>query len=1075
LVLNFDHPVFDNPADRTSLIIGYALNFLWPLESGLPWPDDFDDYWNWPEGIITPFQCEAWKSINWWNKSSGADLPCHVSVVTSDATELPGSKQECNLEGNGVSCDRGLCTGLCVDSDQDEICDDDDNCEDVPNQNQTDNDGDGIGDACDYIAVELSDPVVSLAGPNPLISGTTISGEPNALATGGRLVSGLAADGVTRVLVRASMPGPGTATFSVHDPENGGAPAGYLSLPGQPGTETTGNLQVTIQDAAPATDRYQAFAVLRAPANFDRSSQPGDLTAAQRPLVIEVSYAPTTGPPLQYPPPQPTPSTFSFLKDLHRVPVTMVHGLWGDRETWDYDNLGEADPGSGFPPIDPAFRVVFLADYKDTADSHFSTNDGVHPEAARVARQLLRDLQVASTQVDVIGHSMGGVLARRYFSGVGQPEFPYYRSDNFSQGDFHKVILTDSPQFGSRMANCLLRFVETPLGREVHDRLLIPRGMNALHGGVADLQEGSPAILSMPPTPTNVPIHAIVGSGGREALAELRLTGLLVGPWLVRWATLAVFQLLDFTGLSPDEMWPPEDQEHDIIVGLESQEAGISQSTALSPFDYVPPFGIVFDRAAIHPSVTSEERVGDKLIELLHAPVSGPGSTFTDQLPAPNSTFYCPSTMRLGSVVESGVSIAAPVAGSIFAPGSSIPLSVSASFSADRVFVFSNFAVAQLDGPPFSVSLPIPSDWAGPEVLTVLATNSSQGDIAIDEVLINVAGPVALLDIEVEPTAATLTETAPRVDLHVIGIFSDGVDRDLSGSTHGTEYESQDSLIATVDEMGEISAREIGATTVTVTSGPFSEVVSIVVSSVPTDIDGDLVYDEEDNCVFRFNPEQWDRGRPASISDAEGLTPDGIGDACQCGDVNADGRVTQADADLLETALLGSGNLGQPQLCNVVEGGGTEPQGSCTPADAAAIAALSTVPSATIEQVCTPTLGLVDSDDDGLPDQTVGGAPLDNCPMVRNEFQGDRNGDAIGDACTPACDLNLDGRVDAADALITAHILSGALTPQPDELGRADVAPASGGPTDQTVTAGDLLIILRASAGEPMPVCTPNP
>jgi hypothetical protein len=136
--------------------------------------------------------------------------------------------------------------------------------------------------------------------------------------------------------------------------------------------------------------------------------------------------------------------------------------------------------------------------------------------------------------------------------------------------------------------------------------------------------------------------------------------------------------------------------------------------------------------------------------------------------------------------------------------------------------------------------------------------------------------------------------------------------------------------------------------------------------------------------------------------------------------------------------------------------------------------ALSTVPSATIDQVCAPALGLVDSDDDGLPDQAAGGTPLDNCPMVRNEFQGDRNGDAIGDACTAACDLNLDGRVDAADALMTARIISGALTPAPDVLGRADVAPASGGPTDRTVTAGDLLLILRASAGDPMPVCTPN-
>jgi hypothetical protein len=118
---------------------------------------------------------------------------------------------------------------------------------------------------------------------------------------------------------------------------------------------------------------------------------------------------------------------------------------------------------------------------------------------------------------------------------------------------------------------------------------------------------------------------------------------------------------------------------------------------------------------------------------------------------------------------------------------------------------------------------------------------------------------------------------------------------------------------------------------------------------------------------------------------------------------------------------------------------------------------------------------LVDSDADGLPDLSAGGAPLDNCPLVRNEFQADRNGDSMGDACTAACDLNLDGRVDAVDVLMVMRVVSGDLTPPPDVLGRADVAPATGGPTDQSVTSADLLLILRASKGEAMPVCTPNP
>jgi hypothetical protein len=39
---------------------------------------------------------------------------------------------------------------VCDDWDEDRICDDKDNCPDEPNHDQTDSDGDGYGDACDY-------------------------------------------------------------------------------------------------------------------------------------------------------------------------------------------------------------------------------------------------------------------------------------------------------------------------------------------------------------------------------------------------------------------------------------------------------------------------------------------------------------------------------------------------------------------------------------------------------------------------------------------------------------------------------------------------------------------------------------------------------------------------------------------------------------------------------------------------------------------------------------------------------------------------------------------------------------
>ena len=60
--------------------------------------------------------------------------------------------------------------------------------------------------------------------------------------------------------------------------------------------------------------------------------------------------------------------------------------------------------------------------------------------------------------------------------------------------------------------------------------------------------------------------------------------------------------------------------------------------------------------------------------------------------------------------------------------------------------------------------------------------------------------------------------------------------------------------------------------------------------TVEVDTDGDLVADSLDNCKYEPNPTQSDVGGLGAAA------PDGIGDACQCGDVNNDGIVTSSDA-----------------------------------------------------------------------------------------------------------------------------------------------------------------------------------
>jgi len=136
-----------------------------------------------------------------------------------------------------------------------------------------------------------------------------------------------------------------------------------------------------------------------------------------------------------------------------------------------------------------------------------------------------------------------------------------------------------------------------------------------------------------------------------------------------------------------------------------------------------------------------------------------------------------------------------------------------------------------------------------------------------------------------------------------------------------------------------------------------------------TDFDGDGVVDLSDNCASVTNANQLD-GDADGFGDAcdrcpyasdplqedtggtgAGSAPDGIGDACQCGDVTGDGRITLSDAVTVQRSLLvpPTASLSRPQLCDV------NGSGSCTLSDVVVIRrALLQPPTQAIQPLCAP-------------------------------------------------------------------------------------------------------------------------
>lgn len=144
------------------------------------------------------------------------------------------------------------------------------------------------------------------------------------------------------------------------------------------------------------------------------------------------------------------------------------------------------------------------------------------------------------------------------------------------------------------------------------------------------------------------------------------------------------------------------------------------------------------------------------------------------------------------------------------------------------------------------------------------------------------------------------------------------------------------------------------------------------------DPDGDLYFEDDDNCMDVYNPEQ---------ADTDG---DSIGDACdQCTDSDGDGF---GDPDF-------EANTCQLDNCPAV---------------------------------ANPSQ--LDTDDDGIGDT------CDNCPDGYNPGQEDSTDNGVGDVCDFRCgDANGDGSVNVGDAVfLISYIFKGGAVPDPVCVGDAN-------------------------------------
>ncbi len=274
--------------------------------------------------------------------------------------------------------------------------------------------------------------------------------------------NGFLADGASRLAIVVSMAEPATLSLSLDDAD--GTIEASVGRAGYQAASNTATVEV-------GEDAHVAAFLVRAPDHLTASG-------TQRNFAITIA-AEAEPPEDADDAPARTGSTTTTLQ-LHRPPVVLVHGTYSDPTVWTRNGLQDTNMKAA---LEAAGRKVFLVDYslsngfRDRLNSGFGDNkmvvwdDTAHNSAGsstgiRAALDAMRDpagSNLSATRVDVVGHSLGGLLPRIYASSsISGPETPedwrYRRPENFKQGDIRRLVTLCTPHHGSDLSQLLQYF-----------------------------------------------------------------------------------------------------------------------------------------------------------------------------------------------------------------------------------------------------------------------------------------------------------------------------------------------------------------------------------------------------------------------------------------------------------------------------------------------------------------------------------------------------------------------------------------------------------------------------------------
>ncbi len=634
-------------------------------------------------------------------------------------------------------------------------------------------------------------------------------------------MTGVAADGVSPLLLRLHLPETGTVRWKLADSENPGIFEELGTLVTLDSTDTGNAIETEVEIV---DGEYIAFAIYAAPIDFERPSVPADIDAGERPFEITAVFMPDS-----------EPDSVAIVRTLtiERPTVLFLHGFMESSDDWkNFQSIKTANDATRW-----AGRFI-LADYSGTNGQRLETNagylEGYLQSATTSARNARR---IVSAQVDIVSHSMGGLVLRRLADAAAPDLFQFKSASNMGKGYYHKALFLNAPHQGAPIANIAVTMRDimknsVSVARRSTARWILEKyaelaeaDFNQLidGGAIEDMSLESDALADL--QPFVAPTHAHVGTGGSDMGFSFRML-----------KAAATQHVLAFMGMMTSFTNLPElalyaGNQHDVAVLLESQIGGLS-----TPFHYLT----ASFEDGLHESSFFSDLSGDLARAWGTTSVTNT-SFFAPSLPG-GSSLALPLaaveqvkevSQRLQDEVPefAGLTMRIQPPPSFVASGDSFLVEVEPFSDVSKVVVAYPGGALFMDS-TLTGYIHTDVSFIGTFQLSALAL-MTDGTVGRSEPVTTTVGPpvgsVTLNSITVTPSSVSLGGVGALLGVRVAGNYSDGVQRNITSSSLGTTYSGFDPEIVSVSLEGVVRGASPGATSITVQKGAHAQVISVTV------------------------------------------------------------------------------------------------------------------------------------------------------------------------------------------------------------------------------------------------------